>query len=74
MRIERFEDIEAWQLAREWTRKVYRLTKRLGKITIFGRALLTNWLDEPVLLFVDLSPISKKMKSAKRFAVNPELE
>ena len=27
MRIERFEDIDAWQLARELTRKVYRLTK-----------------------------------------------
>ena len=28
LRIERFEDIEAWQLARELTRKVYSLTKR----------------------------------------------
>jgi four helix bundle protein len=28
MRIERFEDIEAWQLARELTRKVYNLTKK----------------------------------------------
>jgi four helix bundle protein len=28
MKIERFEDIEAWQLARELTRKVYRLTKK----------------------------------------------
>jgi len=28
MRIERFEDIEAWQLARELTRKVYELTKK----------------------------------------------
>jgi four helix bundle protein len=28
MRIERFEDIDAWQLARELTRKVYRLTKK----------------------------------------------
>ncbi len=27
MRIERFEDIETWQLARELTRKVYGLTK-----------------------------------------------
>ena len=27
MRIDRFEDIEAWQLARELTRKVYALTK-----------------------------------------------
>ena len=28
MRIHRFEDIEAWQLARELTRMVYRLTKK----------------------------------------------
>ncbi|MEC4679658.1 MAG: four helix bundle protein [Nitrospirota bacterium] len=28
MKIERFEDIEAWQLARELTRKVYGLAKK----------------------------------------------
>ena len=28
MKIERFEDIEAWQLARELTQNVYRLTKK----------------------------------------------
>jgi four helix bundle protein len=28
MRIKRFEDIEAWQLARELARKVYRLTNK----------------------------------------------
>ena len=28
MRIEQFEDIEAWQLARELTRKVYNLTRK----------------------------------------------
>ena len=28
MKIERFEDIEAWQLARELAGKVYRLTKK----------------------------------------------
>jgi len=28
MKLERFEDIEAWQPARELTRKVYRLTKK----------------------------------------------
>ena len=28
MKIERFEDIEAWQLARKLTQKVYRLTKK----------------------------------------------
>ena len=28
MRIDRFEDIEAWQLARELTRKIYGLTKK----------------------------------------------
>jgi four helix bundle protein len=30
MKIEQFEDIEAWQLARELTRKVYRITKEKG--------------------------------------------
>jgi four helix bundle protein len=30
MRIERFEEIEAWQLARELTRKVYQLTRQKG--------------------------------------------
>ena len=28
MKTERFEDIEAWQMARELTREVYRLTKK----------------------------------------------
>ena len=33
MKINRFEDVEAWQLARELTRMVYRLTKKQA----FGR-------------------------------------
>ena len=36
MRIERFEDIEAWQLARELTRKVYGLTKKPEFTRDFG--------------------------------------
>ena len=36
MKIKRFEDIEAWQLARELTRKVYRLTKNPGFVKDFG--------------------------------------
>ena len=36
MKIERFEDIEAWQLARELTRKVYRLTKKSGFTKDYG--------------------------------------
>ena len=36
MRIERFEDIEAWQLARELTRKVYGLTKKAKFARDFG--------------------------------------
>jgi len=36
MKIERFEDIEAWQLARELTRNVYRLTKRPGFAKDYG--------------------------------------
>ncbi|UCD32971.1 MAG: four helix bundle protein [Desulfobacterales bacterium] len=36
MGIERFEDIEAWQLARKLTRKVYRLTKKSRFSKDFG--------------------------------------
>ncbi len=36
MRIERFEDIEAWQLARELARKVYELTKKAKFNSDFG--------------------------------------
>jgi four helix bundle protein len=36
MKIERFEDIEAWQLARELTRKVYKLTKEPRFARDFG--------------------------------------
>ena len=36
MRIERFEDIEAWKLARELTRKVYELTKKPKFARDFG--------------------------------------
>ena len=36
MRIDRFEDIEAWQLARELTRKVYDFTKKTKFARDFG--------------------------------------
>ncbi len=36
MKIERFEDIEAWQLARVLTQKVYRLTKNPDFATDYG--------------------------------------
>ncbi|MDA3832828.1 MAG: four helix bundle protein [Spirochaetales bacterium] len=36
MRIDRFEDIEAWQLARELTRKVYGLTEKARFARDFG--------------------------------------
>jgi four helix bundle protein len=36
MKIERFEDIEAWQLARELARKIYGLTKKAGFARDFG--------------------------------------
>jgi len=36
MKIGRFEDIEAWQLARELTQAVYRLTKKAGFCKNFG--------------------------------------
>jgi four helix bundle protein len=36
MKINRFEDIEAWQLARDLTRKVYNLTKKTEFAHDFG--------------------------------------
>ena len=36
MKIERFEDIQAWQLARKLTLKVYSLTKNTGFARDFG--------------------------------------
>ena len=36
MRIDRFEDIEAWQLARELAHKVYGLTKKANFARDFG--------------------------------------
>ena len=36
MKIERFEDIEAWQLARELTRKVYGMTKKTKFASDYG--------------------------------------
>ncbi|MCX6991810.1 MAG: four helix bundle protein [Kiritimatiellaeota bacterium] len=36
MKIKRFEDIEAWQLARELTAKVYALTKKSGFARDYG--------------------------------------
>jgi four helix bundle protein len=36
MKIERFEDIEAWQLARALTRKVYSLTRKPGFAKDYG--------------------------------------
>ena len=36
MRIDRFEDIETWQLARELTRRVYHLTKKSRFTRDFG--------------------------------------
>ena len=90
MKIERFEDIEAWQLARELTRKVYRLTKKPGFAKDYG---LKRQIQEaagssmhniaegfdsetnPAAgLFVDSLPTSRNMKSANRPTVNPEPE
>jgi len=39
IRIERFKDIEAWQLARELTRKVYGVTKKAKFTRDFGTYL-----------------------------------
>ena len=85
MKIERFEDIEARELAR----KVYRLTKKpefakdygLNKqIQVAAGSSMHNIAEgfdsetNPAAagLFVDSLPISRTMKSARRPTVNPE--
>jgi len=45
MKIERFEEIQAWQLARELTRKVYNLTKKPK----FSKIILKNMKNAKVL-------------------------
>ncbi len=50
MRIDRFEDIEAWQLARELTQKVYCLMKKSSFAKDYG-------LKRQVLQYEDLSII-----------------
>ena len=47
MKIEQFEDIEAWQLARELTRKVYRLTKKPESAKDYGLKRLQTVNREP---------------------------
>jgi hypothetical protein len=48
MRTERFEDIDAWHLARELARKVYQPAKKrhlrrtMGKKTIYGWSISTS--------------------------------
>ena len=82
------KDIEAWQLARELTRKVYRLTKKRGFAKDYGlkkqiqdaagssmHSIAEGFDSEtnPAAgLLVDSSPISRNMKSSKRPTVNPE--
>ena len=91
MKIERFEDIEAWQLARELTRKVdnrltkkpefekdYGLKKQIQDAAGSSMHNIAEGFDSETNpaaagLFVDSSPISRNMKSAKRSTVNPEL-
>ena len=88
MKIERFEDFEAWQLARKLRRKVYRLTKKPGFARDYGLkkqiqdaagSSMHNIAEEfdsetnPVAgLFVNSLPISRNIKRAKRPTVNPE--
>ena len=47
MKIERFEEIEAWQLARELTRQVYRLTKKPGFEKDYGLKRQIQGLRSP---------------------------
>jgi len=63
MKIERFEDIEAWQPARELTRKVYRL---------MNSKMCTSRPGEHVPPFVASSTISRNMKTARLTTLNRE--
>ena len=65
MRIERFEDIEAWQLAWELTRKVYGLTKKAKFAREFGlkrqsRMQRVHLKNNPELL--NLEPVNAYKK------------
>ncbi|MBW2610215.1 MAG: four helix bundle protein [Deltaproteobacteria bacterium] len=78
MKIERFEDIEAWQpveslkverLARELTRKVYRLKKKPGLAKDYG---LKRQVQDAAGSSMHNIADSRNMKSGKRPTVNPE--
>ena len=60
MKIERFEDIGAWQLARELTRKVYRLSKK----AYFEKDYIST--DE----FQDLYEQARRARAAVRGFIN----
>ncbi|MBU1053316.1 MAG: four helix bundle protein [Proteobacteria bacterium] len=66
MKIDHFEDIEAWQLARELTRKVYRLTKKPGFATDYG---LKKQIQDAVVRGLT---ISKNMMISRQSTVNRE--
>jgi len=55
MKMERLEDIEAWQLARELTRKVHRLTKN-GVLRITAIALAYFLAHQIAFFFPDSEP------------------
>ena len=72
MRIERFEDIEAWKLARELTRKVYRLTKKPQFSKDYG---LKNQIRDAAgssMHNEDSLTISESIRNAKSKTNNPE--
>jgi four helix bundle protein len=76
MKIEQFEDIEAWQLARELTRKVYRLTKKPEFAKDYG---LKRQIQDAagssmhkIAEGFDSETNSRNMKSARRPTVNCE--
>ena len=77
MKIERFEDIEAWQPARELTRKVYRLTKKPEFARNYG--LKRQIQDAAGSSMHNIaegfdSDISRNMRNAGRPTVNRELD
>ena len=70
MKIERFKDIDAWQLARELilqTAEGYRLTEKPGLAKDYEQARRIRTVS-----LVDSSNISKNMKRASQQTVNCE--
>ena len=69
MKIERFEDIEAWQLARELSRKVYGLTQMDKFARDFG---LKRQIQDAAGSFKGFRASRFGVREGKQKKVNPE--